>query len=239
MSTTPPAPASIHKQHAHAALVATRKACRACGELENPSVTAGGSLDGDRVGPYSRWQGNLDAELMIVAQDFADRETFVQVGGWPGERVGTNLTLVELIKSAGIDIRPPRRGESEDRLFFTHAVLCLKDGGMQKSVPTKCYRECGRRFLRPTIELVAPRAVAALGTGAVDAVLSAFGFRRKGALIDLIESGRTFALPCGTTVFPLCHPSRTVLNTQRSLEQQQADWARIGAWLRKRPATAA
>jgi uracil-DNA glycosylase len=214
---------------AHARLVAERKACRACAPaLTNPSIVAGGSLDSDRIGPYARWQGNQQAELMVVAQDFADVQTFQRVKGWPGQRVRANLRLVELVAAAGIRIEPPRIGRSDDRLFFTNAVLCLKQGGMSAPVPAECSRTCGRRFLRPTIELVSPRAVAALGVHAVKAVLAAFDIEApRDSLLELIDAGQTFQLSDRTRLFPLAHPS----NRTRSMTLQKRDWQQLGEWL--------
>src|SRR4051794_31658052 len=105
---------ALSKEEAYARLVAQRKACLACPGLTNPSAF-GDALDSDRIGPYTRWQGNLDAELVVVGQDFADVDTFRDIGGWPGEKVRTNLDLVELLKEAGIQIAPPQRGRSDDR----------------------------------------------------------------------------------------------------------------------------
>lgn len=219
------------KSQRYLKLVESRKTCNLCTGLTNPAVVAGGSLDSDRIGPYSRWQGNLYSELVVVAQDFADLDTFRAVQGWPGERVGTNTTLVDLVAAAGITIAPPNRGNPEDRLFFTNAVLCLKRGNMQTKIPDDCFRECGKRFLRKTLELVQPRAVAALGEGAVNAVLYAFDLPRVRGITALARSGRTFHLPWGARVFPMCHPSPTVLNTHRSKEEQESDWRRLGQWL--------
>lgn len=56
-------------------LVAARKTCRRCATLTNPSSVAS-PPDSERIGPYSLWQGNLNAPLIIVAQDFADLTTY-------------------------------------------------------------------------------------------------------------------------------------------------------------------
>ena len=189
-------------------------------------------LDSAHVGPYSRWQGNLEASLAVVAQDFADVDSFVELGGWPGERLGTNLMLVELLAKAGVATRPPKTGEPADDVFFTNAVLCLKRGTMSSRVPSRCFRECAARFLRPTLELVAPKVVVTLGVGALDAVLSAFGLTRSGAgLAELVDRDQSFDLGTHMKLFPRFHPSRTVLNVSRSEAQQREDWRRIGTWL--------
>jgi len=227
------------KHQRYAELVAKRKACRVCAlDLTNTSETEklGGVPDCDRVGGYSLWQGNLDAELMVVAQDFCDAQTYRSAPSspWPGESVATNLALVTLARCAGFEIQPPRKGVSDDKLFFTNAVLCLKEGSKQATVPARCYRECGRLFLRPTIELVRPVAIAALGRGALNAILSANGMRATLGLVALINAGTVFDLPSGARVFPMCHPSATVLNTTRSMEHQMSDWTRMGQWIRSK-----
>jgi hypothetical protein len=74
------------KQIEYGRLVAERKSCRLCPKLQNPAMILGGALDCDELGPCSRWQGSLDAELVVVAPDFADSETYVRLEGWPGAR---------------------------------------------------------------------------------------------------------------------------------------------------------
>ena len=126
------------KQDSYANLVAARKRCCQCRELKNPSSISAGQLDSNEIGPYSRWQGNLNAPLVPVAQDFADIDTFIRLGGRPGEKVQTNLALVELLGKAGFKIDPPHENNHDNVLFFTNAVLCLKSGSMQKAVPKSC-----------------------------------------------------------------------------------------------------
>jgi DNA polymerase len=209
---------------AYRTLVAERKACAACeGCLANPSRIDGGIHDSDRLGPYSRWQGNLDAPLVVVGQDFADVASFRKYGGWPGPDVGTNLNLVALLREAGFEIQPPRRGVPDDRLFFTNAVLCMKAGagrGRQQRVPAWCFKKCSG-FLRRTIEIVSPRVVVTLGTGALAAVRRAFevkGSRLRGCV------GKEEPLREGTVLVPMYHPSPTVVNTTRSMETMRGDW---------------
>ena len=218
----------MDKPERYRLLVDQRKGCARCHPaLSNASVIDGGCHDADRIGAYSRWQGNLDAELMVVGQDFADVEGFRDHRGWAGERVRTNLTLVDRVAQAGVTIAPPRYGVADDRLFFTNAVLCMKSGGMQAAIPNPCFRHCGRLFLRPLVELLAPRVVVTLGERAMRAVCDAFDIRPPGRLADIVA--QPLPLPVAATVLmPLYHPSPTVLNTTRSLATQRADWRRVG-----------
>ncbi len=222
---------SLTKVAAYEKLVAERKACRACLDLLNPAMIAGGALDSDEIGPYSLWQADLDAQLLVVGQDFADEAIFRLHRGRPGERARTNLHLVRLLAAAGITVDPPGRGRHGSRLFFTNAVLCMKTGGMQAAIAGEDYCRCARSFLRPLIELVRPRAVATLGRHALLATLSAFELPAPGRFLDAVEVGTTFDLGDGTRLFPMAHPSPSVVNTIRSMALQEADWRRLGAWL--------
>lgn len=224
------------KAAAYAELVAERKNCFDCPKLTNPSQHP--SLDSNHIGPYSRWQGNLNAQLLVVGKDSSDIDTYLNFGGdWPGAGVDTNVRLVELMNATGFQISLPQRNVSEDRYFFTNAVLCLKPKkpgkkrSMRGEIDAVYFRNCGNRFLRRTIELVQPRAVATLGEDALNATLSAFELKRFGSFTAILDRGDVFDLPCGSRLFPMCHPNITVRNTLRPLEIQLADWQRIADWL--------
>src|SRR5262245_28173851 len=91
----------------YAQLVAARKACHLCAGLTNPSDIADGRLDSQQIGPWSLWQGNLDATVMVVGQDWGDTGYFVRGEGRDSDNNPTNLALVELLAVAGISIEPP------------------------------------------------------------------------------------------------------------------------------------
>ena len=90
---------STDKLAAYRSLVKKRKACHACAGLTNPSDCAGGSYDSEHVGPWSLWQGKLDAELMVVGQDWGDEEYFVTNRGHDAAHNKTNETLRALLRS--------------------------------------------------------------------------------------------------------------------------------------------
>lgn len=229
LSSLPAAPSRVtesDRSARYAELVDQRKACGLCPCLQNASRINGGRLDSSEVGPYTRWQGNLRSELLVVAQDFPDVDSFVEHRGWPGERVDTNLTLVDLVAEAGIKIAPPRYGVADDRLFFTNAVLCMKRGGMQAAVPDACYAECGRRFLRPTIDLVSPKLVVTLGRKAMAAVCDLYKVPRPRKFRDAVA--KPIRLAPAMLLMPVYHPSPTVLNTHRSPALQREDWRHVG-----------
>lgn len=59
------------KQRQYAVLVVERKQCRLCVGLRNPADTGFAEHDSDEIGPWTRLHGDLNAELMVIGQDWA------------------------------------------------------------------------------------------------------------------------------------------------------------------------
>ena len=213
-------------------LVEQRKTCRECRELTNPSACAGGLHDRDHLGPWSRWQGSLDAEVMVIGQDWGDDKYFKDNDGYDNPENPTNATLRMLLDSIGLKIDSPlSTDDGGGTLFFTNAILCLKQGGMQSKVQPAWFRNCAPRFLRPTIELVQPKIVITLGGHAYRAVSRSYdqkvlNFRQA------VEHQPGFLLRPDTWNFPVYHCGKKTININRSLDWQLADWARIGRAIR-------
>jgi len=174
------------KEKKYTDLVELRKNCRACAEMTNPSMVNGGTFDHGEIGPWSTWQGNLDAPLMVVGQDWGTPEVFKRYKGLEPYGPGTNQTLVEFLNEIGFPVEPPKNRITKGVLFFTNAVLCLKPGNdLQAPVYRRWFSNCVPKFLLPLIAIVKPRAVATLGREAFTALatvmdLPANDFRAAG-----------------------------------------------------------
>jgi uracil-DNA glycosylase len=220
---------------AYAALVRACKGCRACTGLINAAECGNGFHDSDHIGPWSLWQGNLNADLLIVGQDWGDTGYFMVNRGHekPGNR--TNETLRTLLRSVGIEISAPDANDAGGgAVFLTNAVLCLKGGGMQAKTRPDWFANCGARFLKPTIALIAPIVIVTLGERAYRAVTGAYGVPRV-AFRTAVEEPDGFALPdISARWFPMYHCGARILNTHRPLTQQRRDWERVERALRKR-----
>lgn len=220
------------RTESYAALVRGRQACHACRGLINPSECEGGIHDSDQIGPWSLWQGNLSADLLVVGQDWGDTRYFAKNKGRESPRNPTNETLLKLLRSIGIAIAEPTQPDSGGGiLFLTNAVLCLKDGGLQAKVRPEWFANCASQFLRPTIDLIAPKVVVTLGEQAYRAISDAYGVPRipfKNA-VDLPEG---FVLAGGVRCFPMYHCGARILNTHRSMARQFKDWERVRRALR-------
>lgn len=214
------------KQKKYFELVERRKQCELCKDLINPSKY--GCLDSNQMGPWSRWQGNLDAKLMLIGQDWGSVEYFEKWRGLDQPQGNpTNDNLIRLLFSIGIGINNPGTDQTGE-VFFTNAVLCLKEGNLQSPIKPEWVRNCGERFLKPLIEVVHPKVVVALGEKAFKAIVKGYNLQTKWSRYrELVETGG-IALQEGISLFPVYHCGARIINTHRNMRTQLEDWRRIG-----------
>lgn len=213
----------MEPEHVYRELVAARKRCKLCPALKNPSEVQGGVFDSSEIGPYSRWQSDLAADLVVVAKDFAPVSKFKEFSGRPCPRVRTNVRLRRFLSLAGCSIGSPDAPIPDARVFLTNAVLCLPCGrSMQTTVPSSAVRTCAPRFLRPLLEIVRPRVVVSLGVQATSAVLLSLGVSTALDYRTLIQAPSGLTLPDGGRLFPVPHPAAS-----KPLAEYQASWRRI------------
>jgi hypothetical protein len=187
-------------------------------------VVRGGALDSSEIGPYSTWQADPTADLVVVAKDFAPVGKFVEFSGRPGPRIRTNLRLQRFLTLAGYPVGSPDAPTANARVFLTNAVLCLPGGSsMRTTVPRSAIRTCAHEFLRPLLELVRPRAVVSLGVQATSAVLDGLGLSTALDFQALTREPTGLALPGGGRLFPVPHPAAS-----KTLAEHEASWLRIG-----------
>lgn len=137
---------------------------------------------------------------------------------------------MRLLRSIGIVIGPPSATHLNDVVFFTSAVLCLKEGGLQGPIRATWFRNCSP-FLRREIEIIAPRVVATLGHQALQAVRQAFRLPPR-SLASAVADAEGEILFVSTRLLAGYHCGARVLNSHRPIDAQLQDWARIGAVLR-------
>ena len=222
------------KRDRYELLVSKRKRCALCASLcmTNPSTESLRRFDGAEIGPWTRWQGDLEAKLMIVGQDWGGQPSFVRQAGWnlDGE---TNRFLRRLLESVGVNVDAPAPGASVNRsgVFATNAALCLKAAGDSGTVPAPCFRNCRDAFLKPQIEIVKLPVVVCLGFDAYAATMRAFGLNPERTMRDAVESKQRIRILDGTEIVPVFHCGRQGQRTRR-IDQQTIDWQRVARALR-------
>jgi uracil-DNA glycosylase len=178
-------------------LVIQRKECRSCRGLGNPASADLREYDSGEIGPWTRLHGDLEAEIMVVGQDWGDTAYFKANRGLDNLRNPTMLTLEKLFRASGFGFSLQGYDHGERGLFLTNAILCLKAGGLQAKVEPSWFKNCGKLFLRRQIEIISPKVVVALGQRAHEAILAEFGVK-KGRFREAVESKQGVSLPGGS-----------------------------------------
>jgi uracil-DNA glycosylase len=166
---------------------------------------------------------------MMVGQDYGDVAYLEANRGC--EKLGnrTNSNLIQLLASIGITIRPPGDRSERSDIFFTNAILCLKDGGMQAEVQDEWFTECGQRFLRAQSELVQPKVVVGLGERAHNSVRQVFGLPYEPIRSAVLSPGMPLSI--GALSIGVYHCGARIANMTRTLELQRQDWQRVASAL--------
>jgi DNA polymerase len=221
----------MRKKELYSNLVHQRKSCSSCAGLVNMALHDGGNYDSDEIGPWTLWQGNLDAEILIVGQDWGDKAYFTK---WKGadQPSGnpTNENIIKLLQQFSIDINCPSETQDQ-KIFLTNLILCLKDGGLQAPIQDEWLTNCAEKHFRQLLELIRPRVVLALGKKVSETILQLYGvpYRKAWTLSQLMQKS-PFNLFGPTYLFPVYHCGASGVNRNRSLVNQIADWQRAAEW---------
>lgn len=226
----------MNRQAAYAEMVARRKAHAFPPLLVNPAEIEGGRFDSEHLGPWSRWQGDLDAEVVVVGQDWGDQAYFLRNKGMDDDQEQTCTNLRAMALAAGWDLGTPHAPKPQ-RLFFTNAVLGIRVEDGKSGTPPAAWVDDSLPFLVDLLKIIQPLAVVSLGSSAYRACrLALYGRGRDAALplaapLSSIHAQNPISRPGKPAWFAFYHPGPLGL-VNRSRELQMADWRGLGEWLR-------
>ncbi|WP_048187981.1 hypothetical protein [Methanobacterium paludis] len=93
------------KEELYTDLVDKRKKFKFPEGLKNPSEIESGIYDKeDHIGPWSKWQGNLNAEIMLIGQDWGSEKYYLDNKGDHDDYGITNSRMKEVFGLLGIDV---------------------------------------------------------------------------------------------------------------------------------------
>jgi uracil-DNA glycosylase len=135
---------------------------------------------------------------------------------------------VEYFGLLDIELGHPMSPNTSNPVFFTNAVMGLKDGTMSANFKDKWLKESRDEFLVPLLDLIKPRIVIAIGTKATVTLGKVYGFP-VGAHRDMV-SASPIRTAKGPLIFPVYHTGGLGL-ANRPKAQQIEDWKRITPFL--------
>ncbi|MEZ4940666.1 MAG: uracil-DNA glycosylase family protein [Saprospiraceae bacterium] len=196
--------------------------------LQNPSQIEAGKFDCAQLGPWSLWQSDLNAEMLIIGQDWGDENYFLMNKGRDTDDNPTNQNLRKLLASIGLDPGLPSCPASQP-LFFTNAVLGIKSGGMSTVLKHDWLRHSSLNFTGPLIEIIQPRLIVTLGASAYKALRFLFPYLPYEPMNNLLKYPPSH-LPDIGVLFTMAHCGG-LGTVHRSLEEQLKDWKKIVPYL--------
>ena len=196
-------------------------------------------LDTDRpyINRWNLWQGNLDADLMVIGQDYGQKEdgVAIEVCSYADATNPTDVRLKALFKDAfSIDLN-----SNDAPLFFTNMANCYRKKRTSGGMHSGWLPICANKYMERLIRIVRPKIIIVLGRSAFEALHCMENLSVK--CLDPIKSGKEsyaemiqhhYKLDLGDEkidVFPVYHPGA---NSQmnRTFEQQLEDWKKISKY---------
>lgn len=120
------------------------------------------------VSLWNLWQGNLDAEIMVIGQDCGTKEegNIFETRKYADMTDPSERRLKRLFKKAfGIDL-----DSGEATLFFTNTANCYRRQKTSGTAPSACLPICANKFMARLIRIIRPKIVVILGRAAFEAL---------------------------------------------------------------------
>jgi restriction system protein len=146
---------------------ATLVGCKNVHEFQN------GKFDTEfNVSPWTNSAKNVDADLMLIGQDWASEDwlndplnlQFASLGRNPN--LETNKNIDKYLKFFDLQFQD---------IYATNAFVFIKQGQMSSAISDKIFYECVVNYSIPQIEIVRPKMIICLGAKTLNSVRKAIG----------------------------------------------------------------
>lgn len=182
------------------------------------------------LNPWAAWQGNLNADILFIGQDFSDEEYFKEnfENNWKKEIDSpTNKSLKELFSLLDINIQLPTiESNQAHKLYFTNAILGIKRNGMSAKVYPKYYEKTSHLFTKRLINIIKPKYIIVMGAVAYNMICKLYNQTIEKKLSSAIDKNGTLKLDNHTQLFVVAHCSG-LGKRNRNYLQQKKDWSNI------------
>lgn len=192
------------------------------------------------VNLWNLWHGNLDADIMVIGQDFGQCENATEFLEKQKSKYYTNPTdtaLRDLFK-ASFDIDVDDENAS---LFFTNMANCYRKHQTTGSMHPGWLPICAYKYMARLIRIIQPKIIIVLGKAAFDAIFCLDGLsvectNKKSNVNDTLADVMKYDYQLKiddniVRVFPVYHPGANS-KRNRTTEQQIQDWKRIAEYYR-------
>lgn len=189
-----------------------------------------GIYECDFVSPYTKSAGSVDADIMVLLQDWSSEgrlsgpvDEGSRILGY-SSRIPTNINLKKLLKEH-FDLEL-------SEVFATNLFPLIKSGHMSAAIPQKDYVRAAHEFAIPQIKIVNPRIAVCLGKSVFNSLRLACGLKKISMMDDAI--GSPFMIE-STLVWCLAHTGTLGTNNRNKggIDRVNGDWARMASEYRR------
>ena len=187
-----------------------------------------GYYECDHVSPWSISACNVDAELMIIGQDWASSDILEREPSEDRRRIGqdwsssTNTNLREFLAYMRLQF---------SETYATNVFPFIKRGSKTARIPFRDLVSCARTYALPQIEIVSPRMAICLGKAAFNAIRRAAGLPRIEWSKARLPSAHTRI--SSVEIYGLPHPSPLGINNAGGKDAAGRSWRRLAEHLQK------
>ena len=190
------------------------------------------------VNLWNLWNGSLNADIMVIGQDFGQRgepKAFVEAWRSGTYKNATDVALRHLIQNAfKIDV-----DKDNDALFFTNMANCYRKQKTTGRIHSGWLPICAYKYMARLIRIVRPKIIIVLGQLAFESL-----FCMDDLKVDCINPDHvtaetlaermkySYQIAIGKAfirVFPVFHPGANS-KRNRSLAEQEKDWMQIAEY---------
>ena len=193
------------------------------------------------VNLWNLWHGNLDADIMVIGQDFGVREnatSFIKKQKSKNYTNTTDKALRDLFKETfDIDV-----DDENASLFFTNMANCYRKQKSTGGMHCGWLPICANKYMGRLIQIVQPKMIIVLGQTAFDAMFCLEGLtvecnnpdeKATNIFGNVIQYEYQIKLnDSAIYVFPVYHPGANS-KRNRSIEEQKQDWKRMKSYYKR------
>ncbi len=184
------------------------------------------NYDCSEIGAWTQWQGNLDAKILVIGQDWGDVNYFNDNKGKDRDDNPTNKNLKNLFCQLGFDIGLPNNPVKQP-IFFTNAILGIKGDSQKKqmsgSVKTSWIKDSNDHFTKELISIIQPKIIITLGAMPLYAMKLLYSKSISSEKLGILIDKNPIQLEKGIQLFAFYHCGGLGL-ANRKLENQLKDW---------------
>ncbi|MDQ6901460.1 MAG: uracil-DNA glycosylase family protein [Bacteroidota bacterium] len=182
----------------------------------------------EHLNAWAYWHSDLNADILLIGQDFGGYAYYSNYDGKDDPENKTNINLACLFSQLEIDLGQSDAPNINAKLYFTNAVLGVKNGAMSAPIKKGWYSDTAIKFIKPLIEIIQPKIIIALGSKAYDVVSMIYSLDKK-PMKEIIDAN-PISLPDNKKLFVVYHCSNLGI-ANRSFDTQREDWKKIKAYM--------